>query len=347
MKKKERQEFLNGLKMVSVMRGAGIQIAEALRTAGEEMGDTRTGVLFRRTARRVEEGEKLHTAFKKEHMERDELLYTALQTGEESGALKRILQEYVVYRMKMEDFYDRTMQGIRYPVFVIFTAVIVLLFMLLAVIPSFKGIYAISGGEIPELTKKILAASDFLSNNIILLTFIFTGIMLTTGKYIKRLTAGSYVMPEILYRVPYAGKLYKQHIMAAFCRNMHILLQSGVRIAEAMTISAGISSNQKFKSEVLNAAEQIRRGKESSSFFTTTVFFDTIYKTLYRTGERSGEMEEIFRYLGEHYTEELDKSIQKITSILEPVLILLIGGIIAVILAGLYLPLFESAGGFV
>lgn len=333
--------------MVSVMHGAGIQITEALKTAGEEMGDTKTGTLFRRAAKRVEEGEKLHTAFKKEHKERDELLYTALQTGEESGALKRILHEYVVYRMKMEDFYDKTMQGIRYPIFVIITAIVVLLFMLLAVIPSFKGIYANGGGEIPELTKKILAASDFLRNNIILLTFIFTAVMLALGNYIKRLSEGNYVLPEILYRVPIAGKLYKQHILSAFCRNMHILLQSGVRIAEAMSISAGISSNDRFRNEVLTAAEQIRRGRESSSFLTTTVFFDTIYKTLYRTGEKSGEMEEIYRYLAEHYTEELDKSIQKITGILEPVLILLIGGIIAVILAGLYLPLFESAGGFV
>ena len=217
----------------------------------------------------------------------------------------------------------------------------VVFFMLTFLIPTFETLFTSVKGKLPFITEMLMVTSKTFVNNWMYFIAAFSlllilGAIISKSEYFKQI-----LLDNIICRVPVVSKLYINNLLARFSLSMGILLKSKVGIVDALKISKNVTKNITFRKQIDVMLKKIIKGETIASNTGSSKFFDVTFTKMLAAGEESAELDKVFYLMSNFYNSEFDNSIDNITSLLEPVLILTVGLIVAVILIGLYLPMFD------
>lgn len=326
-------------RQLSTALDAGIPLVKALRGLA---ADSSTGTLSKAVAdvaSRIESGTTLSEAIAA-HPESFNTMYVSMiRAGERAGTLDEILNDLAVYLEKMDAIKTKVRSALSYPVFVLIFAVLATALLLFKIVPTFAEIYADLGQDLPGLTRGVVSVSNLVRSNILLsiVTLLaFVGLLVAW----TRTRTGRYALDMFMIRVPIFGPIIRKAIMSRFARTFGILLRSGLPILDGLQLVKGTTGNAVVSAALDEATNRIEAGQGVTESFRATGRFPEMVLQLMATGEESGELDSMLLKASDFYDRQVEASVHGLTSLIEPVMIVLVGAFIGIIVVSMFLPIF-------
>ncbi len=326
-------------RQLSTMFSAGMTVERALRNLARTEKHARFKAVLSNVCDEVNTGRSLSDSLAR-HPGAFSRLYIALvQAGEMSGTLGEVLDKLADYLERTEDVRRKVTSALYYPAFVLGVLAVSVYLLVVVVAPRFSRVYASFGAQLPLPTQILMQISSFLVDNII------SGVMLTLAVMAAALfwsmtDRGHEVLDMAKLRLPILGKLIGDSILARFSRTLGLLMASSVPVLDAFTLVSRVVHNTITEKAVLKARDMIQEGRGISASLSNTRFFPDIVVQLVATGEETGELDRLFIKCGEYYEKEVDSLVSRITSLIEPFLIVLLGLVVGALVIIIYLPIF-------
>ncbi|MDY7034756.1 MAG: type II secretion system F family protein [Thermodesulfobacteriota bacterium] len=288
----------------------------------------------------VNKGVSLADAFKLFPRQFSPLYINMVRAGEESGSLEIVLMRLADFLQNQMEMRSRIMATLAYPILMLIVGITVVFFLVTFVIPTVTGIFEEMNHALPLPTMVLLAISGFFKKTWVYLAFILCALILFYRRY--RLTPGGKAkIDKLKLKLPIYGVQYKKIVMTRFTRTLGTLLTNGVPIVASFDIIKNIIDNKIISTEIEKAREDIKEGKEISGPLGRSGIFPPVVVNMIAVGEKSGQLEEMLNRVSRIMEAELDSSLKKLISLLEPVMILFMGAIVAFIVISILLPIFE------
>jgi type IV pilus assembly protein PilC len=291
----------------------------------------------------VEGGSSLAEALKKHPKVFDNLYVNLVAAGEMGGILDTILQRLAVYIEKNARLVRKVKGALIYPATIMIIAVAVIIIMLGFVIPVFAEMFTDFGGELPGLTQAVVNISDFLRNNWIVLTGIFAALFFAFKKW-KSTDRGEYLFDKYLLKATVIGDLLRKVAVAKFTRTLGTLITSGVPILDGMDVVAKTAGNRVVEEAINNTKQSISEGKTIAAPLEESGVFPPMVCQMVAVGESAGSLDAMLDKIADFYEEEVDTAVDAITALIEPVMMVFLGGTVGTMLIAMYLPIFKIAG---
>ena len=330
-------------KQLASMLHAGLPLIRALYSlAREEQNSTFANILVA-VANDIESGEALSSAMAKHPAAFPKLYVSMIKSGEHSGTLDTIMDHLVRYMQRTEGIKRKVKAALSYPVFVVGFAIIAFIILLIKVVPMMSQIYDKLGAELPGPTKVVLAVSDFASSSFWVFVLVAIALVIIY-RLMQQVPTGKYMIDRMKLRVPIFGKILEKVVIAKFLRTLGVLVVSGLPILEALELSGGASGNEVIERAAGRISYLVSKGGNlSSGFHATGAFPDTVVQMV-STGEETGKLGDMLSSVSDHYDEQVESSIEGLASVIEPLMIVLVGGLIAIMLVAMFLPVFHLGG---
>ena len=266
----------------------------------------------------------------------------SIKVAEESGALGTVLKELSIFLKNQEIIKNKISSALAYPLFIIIVSFFMVGFMLSVVVPKITGMFDQLGQQLPKITQFVVALGDYVDRNwIALLVVIFVVIAVFSYMY-RSISRFTYVVDSILLKMPLFGKIIQTSELAKFSYIVSVLINSGVTFVQAVKLSSNTIKNQVINRTFIKASNELVKGKKlSNSLSKQNYKVDKAFIQAISLGEETSQMKEILENLSELYTEENSDKINKMLSLLEPILILIVGAIIGIIVTAMLLPIFS------
>jgi type IV pilus assembly protein PilC len=324
----------------SVMIDAGLPLVQCLDILGTQEGDKNFSRIVLQTRADVEGGASLADAMRKHPKAFDALFVNMIAAGEAGGILDTILKRLATYIEKTVKLKSQVKSAMVYPVAVIVIAAIVVSVILWKVIPTFANLFAGLGASLPLPTRVVIWASNTL---IQFLPFLVVGII-ALGVAFRQYYAtdgGRRVVDRTVLGAPIVGLIMRKIAVARFCRTLSTLMSSGVPILDGMEITARTAGNSIVEDAVLSARVRIERGETVAVPLKETRVFPPMVTQMIGVGEATGALDTMLAKIADFYEEEVDVAVAGLLTLLEPVLIAFLGGIVGGIVISMYLPIFD------
>jgi type IV pilus assembly protein PilC len=275
----------------------------------------------------------------------DHLYVNLVQAGEVGGILDTILQRLAVYIEKALKLRRQVRGAMVYPSIVIFVFIGVLTILLTFVIPGFQNMFKDFGSkdELPALTRMVMAVSNFVVGNSLWFVLGMTAIVVAIG-YTYRTPKGKRFIHKWMLRMPVLGEVLRKIAVARFTRTLGTLLSSGVPILDALEIVARTAGNVVVEEAIMYSRAKISEGKNMAEPLMETKVFPPMVVQMVGVGEQTGALDAMLNKIADFYEEEVDIAVAAMTSLIEPALMVGIGGTVGVVLIAMYLPIFSLAG---
>lgn len=291
----------------------------------------------------IEGGKKLGDAIALHSRVFDKLYVNLLKAGEESGSLDMILERLAAYIEKSIKIKGKVTGALFYPAGILFVAGIVIYVILAFVIPKFEALFASSGQQIPWLTQQVVNLSHFMVDFWYLVFGTVFGSIYAFIIY-YRSEKGRATCDAIFIRMPLIGSLIQKNAIARFTRTFSTMISCGVPILEGLDVSAKVVGNAVLEATFLKAKEVIAQGKSIVIPLANDPFIPDMMVQMVGVGEQTGALDTMLGKIADFYEEEVDYAVTAMTSMIEPIMMVFLGGIIAVIVVAMYLPIFNLAG---
>ena len=328
-------------RQLAAMMKAGVPLLQSFDIVGRSATNPRLARLVNDIRSDVETGTSLSAAFRKHPMVFDSLYCNLVEAGEAGGILEALLDRLAVYQEKTVAIKQKIKSALMYPVAVLIVAVIVIAVIMIFVVPSFKSMFANFGATLPAPTLFVVAVSEFFVSWwwAMLAAVLAGGYFL--GQSWKRSEKVQAFMDRLLLRVPVFGGLVEKSVVARWTRTMSTLFAAGVPLVEALDSVGGASGNSVYA----GATEQIQRDVSAGGSLTNAMqsagVFPVMVLQMAAIGEESGSLDQMLGKAAEFYEEEVDQMVKGLSSLMEPFIIVFLGGLIAAIVISMYLPLFK------
>jgi type IV pilus assembly protein PilC len=274
------------------------------------------------------------------HKQLPAILVNMVAAGEASGTLDESLEVMAVHFEKESKLQQKIQGAMIYPIIVCFFAVAVSWFLLVAVVPMFVGIFASAGAELPLPTRVILFLSNFLRNNGLVL-FLGLVILAAAGKMYFSREESIITLHKNLLKVPLFGSLQLKSIAARFSRTLSTLMETGVEITEALEITGKVLGNANASKRMREVELKVREGKGLYAPVRELELFPPMVENMIVLGEESGTLSTMLNRAAEFYEEEVDKQVDILTALMEPAMIVVLGGVVGFIVLAMVLPMFD------
>ena len=275
------------------------------------------------------------------------LYVNMVRAGEQGGNLDVILERLSTYLEKAEALRARIQSAMMYPVVIAVVAGGVVVFLMVKVVPSFKEVFAQFGAELPLPTKILIQMSDFLSVGWPFL--IVGGVLFYVAVTVaQRVEASAKIIDAVLLKLPVMGDMLRKFAVARFSRTLGTLQKSGVNILEALDIVAKTAGNRVIEAAVMKARISIREGEGISGPLKAQNVFPPMVIQMVNAGEETGKLDDMLIRIADFYDAEVDVAVEGMMKLIEPLTMVVLGGMVALIVLGMYLPMFEMgqmAGG--
>jgi type IV pilus assembly protein PilC len=326
----------------STMVNAGLPLMQALEILARETDSIPLRRLLDKVRADVGAGLPLSEALKK-HPETFTRLYTDLvKAGETGGALDIILQRLASYLEKSQSLRRKVRGALTYPAVVAFVAFALTGAIIIFAVPFFANVYESFGAQLPVPTLILLAISRAITGYFWLVALALIGLVLLIRQYAKS-DRGRLNLDRILLKLPVFGPLFRKAAVARFARTFAVLVASGVPILEALEVVARSSGNRVIEISVLKARDDIREGELISDPLQRSGVFPPMVTQMVLVGEETGSLEEMLTKIADFYDEEVDTAVSTLTTLIEPIMIVILGAVVAGIVVALYLPIFRLA----
>ena len=330
-------------KKLSTMARAGLPVLDALKMAQDQINDKKLKQIITKVSSDLQGGNDLSTCFSRHPKVFDTIYINMIKAGETSGKLDIFLDKLVSILEKREKIKKDIKGALQYPIIILSIAVLVTVFMIWKVVPVFANMYGGMGVELPGPTKFLIAANEFISG--------YGGIS-TLGIFIFIFVLNSYLyksnkryisfMDKLVLKLPLFGKIIIQATVARIALIKANLFAAGVDVLEILDIAMASTTNVHF----VAALEQVKRGvfsgEDMSKLIAKEDVFPETYSQLIAVGERTGNLEEMFQQISGFYEEEFDNVVKNLSAMIEPLSMVIIGGIVGVLLIAMYLPIFNA-----
>jgi type IV pilus assembly protein PilC len=334
------KELIVFTRQLYAMVHAGIPLVQALRIIREQVPNKAFKRIIDDVASFVEEGGKFSTALSKYKSVFGELYISMVRAAEEAGTLEDTLKRLSEYLEKVERLRNRVKSALFYPTFVLAAASLIIAGILIFVIPTFQQLYSDLGGELPALTQAVIKLSNWLRNNIgrLIVIAIFFVISILQARKIKKI---KYLIDYLLLRVPIIGGLILKSSIANFARTLSSTISSGVNILDAIQISGETANNEVIRRAVQEIRRRVEKGTSLSTAMSSYPIFPPLVVNMVAIGEQTGNLDEMLSKVADFYEEEVDRTVDSLTSLIEPILVVFIGLVIGTIIMAMYLPIFK------
>jgi type IV pilus assembly protein PilC len=327
---------------LTTMVEGGITIVESLDAIAEDIENARLQKVLEQMLEKVERGESISDSMVEFPDVFNKLVCSLVMAGETGGNIALAFRRVAEYFTNRDRLARKVKKAITYPAFVFGFVVIVVTIIMTVVIPRFTVMFDRFGsGQLPAFTQAFMGVYNILRDN----WFYIIGGLLFITVFTIVLYKGSEgfhrVCSALFLRVPLFGKLIKQAFIASFCRTMSNLLRGGVPVLEAFEILTEMTRNDVINANLIKARENIVSGTSIFLSMATTRFFPNMVIKMVRAGEESGSLWKTLDRTADYYEEKVDALIATITSLLEPLMIILVGVIVLVVVLALYLPIFQ------
>jgi type IV pilus assembly protein PilC len=334
------REFLEFNQELATLLKAGMPLVQSLDLLRGGISDPLFRSVLDAVYERVKAGSALSDAFE-EHGTLFPRVYTAsLMAGERSGSLEVVLRRYVAYTKLAGAVRRKTISALIYPAVLVTLAVVVVSVIVLKLVPAFSEFYASFNAELPLVTRIIVRGSTVLSANILLVlaAVALAGVALV---YWVRQPGVRLRMDRALLRLPWAGSVARKFSTAQLARTLATLLGGGIPLVNALEIAGRSIGNRYMARELEQVAQSVREGQGLAATMRTTGLFPDVAVKMTEVGEATGALQEMLNSLSEFYDEEIETNMDRFVTLVEPVLLITMGLVIAALLLALYMPLFQ------
>ena len=340
------KDLVTFTRLFATMIDAGLPLVQCLDIlSGQQTNKIFAGVL-RDVKNSVEQGASFSDALRKHPKVFDELFVNLVHAGEVGGILDTIMQRLSIYLEKRQKLVRQVRGALVYPIIVIVIAGGVMTVLLTFVIPAFERMFADFGGgkeALPKLTQIVVALSHgFVSY----LPFIVVSLGLAAGGfvYFYKTPGGKRTVHSTMLKLPIMGPVLRKIAVARFTRTLGTLLQSGVPILDALDICARTAGNVVIEAGIQHVRSKISEGKNMAEPLAETKVFPDMVVQMIAVGEQTGALDQMLNKIADFYEEETDIAVAAMTSAIEPILMVGVGGMVGVVLIAMYLPIFSLAG---
>ncbi len=328
------------VRQFSVMIDAGLPLVQCLEILGKQEPHKNFSAVILKTREDVESGASLADAMKKHPKTFDPLFTNMIAAGEAGGILDTILKRLAEYIEKSVKLQGDVKSAMIYPVAVIVIAGIVVTAILWKVIPTFASLFAGLGAQLPMPTRVVIALSDFIVGWGWLVA-IAMGLAGYALKSYYATEGGRVVIDRILLKLPILGNILKKVAVARFCRTLSTLLASGVPILDGLDITARTAGNAVIEAAVQTTRTSIERGETISAPLRQTNVFPSMVVQMINVGETTGALDAMLAKIADFYEDEVDTAVAGLLTLMEPVMIAVLGVIVGGIVIAMYLPIFD------
>jgi type IV pilus assembly protein PilC len=339
------KDLVTFTRLFATMIDAGLPIVQCLEILGSQTDNKSFQVILRDVKSNVEQGATFSDALRRHPKVFDQLYVNLVQAGEVGGILDTILNRLALYIEKNQKLVRQVRGAMVYPASVMVVFVGVLTVLLVFVIPSFETMFADFGAkdELPTLTKWVIAVSRGFISNMPITVLLVIGITIFFTQAYKR-PNGRRIFHRMMLRAPVMGPVLKKIAVARFTRTLGTLLTAGVPILDALDIVARTAGNMVVEEGIMYTRLKISEGKNMAGPLLETNIFPSMVVQMVGVGEQTGALDAMLNKIADFYEEEVDVAVAALTSLIEPAMMVGIGGTVGVVLISMYLPIFSLAG---
>jgi len=328
-------------RQLAVMMKAGVPLLQAFDIVGRGHGNPSVGRLLLDIKTDVETGSSLSQAFRKYPKYFDALFCNLVGAGEQAGILDALLERLATYKEKILAIKGKIKSALFYPVAVIVVAAIVVAVIMIFVIPIFKGLFSSFGADLPGPTLMVMAVSDFFVGNWYL---IFGGAI--GGFYgffyaWKRSKAMQRFMDRMFLRLPVFGEVIRKAAIARWCRTLSTMFAAGVPLVESLDSVAGAAGNYVYYEATKKIQGEVSTGTGLTAAMTNTGVFPNMALQMCAIGEESGSLDQMLGKVADFFEQEVDEAVEALSSLMEPMIMVVLGVLIGTIVVAMYLPIFK------
>lgn len=326
----------------AAMNSAGLPLIQCLDTLRDQVENENLRLALQKATSDIQGGSTLSDALAKHPKIFSELYCHMISAGEAGGILENILMRLADYLEKAEKLLRKIRGAMMYPFFVVIVAIVVVMILLTKVVPTFAAMFQSTGGTLPLPTQMILDASNFIQSNFIFIIIVMFSIPFGLYRYYKT-PAGKFAMDKFSLRLPVFGDLIRKSATARFTRTLSTLLNAGVPIIDSLRITSRTAGNKVLELGIKKSLESISGGQTIAEPLAATKIFPAMVIQMVAVGEKTGGLADMLSKVSDFYEDEVDAAVDNLTSLIEPLIIVLLGGVIGAILIAMYLPMFDMA----
>jgi type IV pilus assembly protein PilC len=327
-------------RQLSVLIDADLPLIQSLNMLAEQTRNKYFKGVIQTIRRDVEAGSTLNQAKKKFPKVFDDLYCNLVASGEQSGSLDVMLRRLSEFLEKILKLRSQVKQAMTYPIAVLAFSIVVVIFMMWKVVPIFSGIFVELGANLPFLTRIILGVSTFVQKYILIVFAAIIGAVFLF-RYFVQTPTGKNLKDTITLKIPLFGKLLEKVALSRITRTLSTLLSGGVPMLESLKITSSTAGNVIIEGRILEARSRVAGGASLMDSLRERTNFPFMLTQMVGVGEATGNLDAMLTKLADFYDEEVDTTVGTLLSVLEPILMIVIGGLVGTIVVSMYLPVFS------
>ncbi|HFC8432939.1 TPA: type 4 pilus assembly protein PilG [Neisseria meningitidis] len=328
-------------RQLSTMIKVGLPLMQAFEIVARGHGNPSMTEMLMEIRGEVEQGSSLSRAFSNHPKYFDRFYCNLVAAGETGGVLESLLDKLAIYKEKTQAIRKKVKTALTYPVSVIAVAIGLVFVMMIFVLPAFKEVYANMGAELPALTQTVMDMSDFFVSYgwmvLIALGFAIYGFLKLKARSIKIQRR----MDAILLRMPIFGDIVRKGTIARWGRTTATLIAAGVPLVDVLDSTAGAAGNLIYEEATREIRTRVIQGLSMTSGMRATELFPNMMLQMSSIGEESGSLDDMLNKAAEFYEDEVDNAVGRLSAMMEPIIIVILGLVIGTLLVAMYLPLFN------
>jgi len=324
----------------STMISAGLPISRALDVLSNQASNKNMGKVIIDVLRDIEGGSSLSMALSRNPQAFPPTYQALVRAGEASGKLDEILKRLATTMEKQRELNSKFKGAMIYPSIVFLAMIGVFVLMMVFVIPKLADMYKSLNVELPATTQAMIALSDFMVNNMIVLAILAIGGFFGLRSFLKT-ESGQEVISNILFNIPVFGKINRQKELTDFTRTLSLLIASAIPIVEALNIVAGVMRNRAFRDAAFEAATAVEKGNALSEYVRSNPIFPPLLSQMTNVGEETGQLDEVLDRVADYLEGEVDHSVKGLSAALEPVILIMLGSMVGFLIVSIITPIYK------
>ena len=333
-------------RQLTTMMGSGVPLVQAFDIVAGGLDNKAMAQVVTQIKNDVEGGASLTTGLRNQPDHFDDLFCNLVDAGEQSGTLEKLLNEVATYKEKTEALRRKIKKAMTYPIAVLIIAFIVTAILLVFVVPQFESLFEGVGSDLPAFTKMVVSLSEVMQKwwlvvfgSLAAFVWVFKSIHKKSQKFRDKMDA-------LVLKLPIVGDIMHQACTSKFARTLATMSAAGVPLVEAMDSVAGAAGNAVYRDAILNMKDDASTGQRLTATMRDQELFSNMAVQMVSIGEESGAIDDMLSKVADYYEEEVDSSVEALTSLMEPMIMAFLGIVVGGLVVAMYLPIFKMGDAF-
>lgn len=328
------------VRQLATMMKAGVPLTQSFEIVADSLDNPTMKDLVLKLKTNIESGGTFADSLRKHPQYFDDLFCSLVASGEQSGALETMLDRVATYKEKSELLKAKIKKAMKYPIAVIIVAIIVTVILLVKVVPVFSGLFSSFGGELPAFTQMVVNMSEWMKKWWFIMIISIVSVVVIFSQTKQRSKKFRDFLDRTVLKAPIFGTIAYQAIIARFSRTLSTTFAAGVPLIDALDSTAGATNNVVFYNATQRIKEDVSTGQQMQFAMRTTNLFPSMAIQMVGIGEESGSLEEMLDKVATHYENEVDNAVDGLASLMEPLIMSVLGVLIGGLVIAMYLPIF-------